>query len=239
MGVHTVLDNAVKPVRVFFRDDDAGWSNDRLYRLLDEFARAQLPVDLAVIPEAIDQALAQGLLTRWQQDRSVIGLHQHGYNHSNHEPVGRKCEFGSSRDKDQQQADIAKGQQTIRSAFGQAFDPIFTPPWNRCTQETVECLEALGFRLLSRDETAPPLESTVLKQVCVNIDWNLMMRVSPNPLALLGQAIAQALENNALTGIMLHHADMGGESLKALAQLLAVFADHDNVQGLLLRETVR
>ena len=38
-----------------------------------------------------------------------------------------------------------------------AVDPIFTPPWNRCTQATADCLAMLGYRVLSRDATASRL----------------------------------------------------------------------------------
>jgi peptidoglycan/xylan/chitin deacetylase (PgdA/CDA1 family) len=237
-AVREVLDRAVKPVCIFFRDDDAGWSNDKLYVLLDVFAQSGMPIDVAVIPETLDQDLADELLSRWQQGKHLIGLHQHGYSHTNHEPVGRQCEFGNSRTKNQQKKDIAKGQKHLRTLLGNALDPNFTPPWNRCTQATVECLEELDFRLLSQDVTAVGLESSMLQQVPVNLDWSRILKMSANPLLELGQAIAINLEKNDLTGIMLHHAAMDGENLKTLAELLAVFADHNNMQGLLLRDTL-
>ena len=46
------------PVPVFFRDDDAGWDDTRLFELLDRFAACSLPVDLAVIPMELDLAPA-------------------------------------------------------------------------------------------------------------------------------------------------------------------------------------
>lgn len=235
-GVREVLAVAATPVHIFFRDDDAGWTNDKLYLLLDEFAQFGMAIDVAIIPQGLGHGLADKLLSRWQQDKAIIGLHQHGYNHTNHELAGRKCEFGSSRSKDQQKVDIARGQEHLLAMLGNAVDPIFTPPWNRCTQDTVACLEELGFRLLSRDVTAASLHSSVLQQIPVHIDWSQMMRISSNPLPALGQAIADALEKNAVTGIMLHHAELDGGHLKTLAELLAVFEDHENVQGLLLRE---
>jgi predicted deacetylase len=233
-----VLDRAEQPVRLFFRDDDAGWENDKLYALLDEFALAGFPIDLAVIPEALDHNLADELLSRQQQAQRLIGLHQHGYSHTNHEPIGRKCEFGNSRTKSQKKDDIAKGQKRLREAFGNALDPIFTPPWNRCAQDTVECLEELDFCLLSRDAAAAGLESSTLKQMPIHVDWSRMIKKSSDPLPEFGKAIATNLQNNELTGIMLHHADMDGGNLQALAELLAVFAEHNNVQGLLLRESL-
>ena len=236
--VRDVLDRAEKPVRIFFRDDDAGWADDKLYSLLDTFAFAGFPIDLAVIPEALGHDLAGELLIRQQQSKHLIGLHQHGYSHTNYELDGRKCEFGNSRTKQQQKDDIAKGQGRLREAFGTALDPLFTPPWNRCTQDTADCLEELDFRLLSRDVTAAGLESSTLTQVPVHIDWSKIIKTATDPLPELGQTIADTINNNELTGIMLHHADMDGDKLKPLAALLAVFSSHQNVQGLLLRDTL-
>jgi predicted deacetylase len=236
--VTDVLDRAERPVQVFFRDDDAGWSNDRLFGLLDVFAQAAVPIDVAVIPGAIDPMLVDELLTRWQQGKHLIGLHQHGYRHTNHEIEDRKSEFGRYRTKSQQKANIVRGREDLFAAFGNALEFFFTPPWNRCTQETVECLEELNFQLLSRDVTAVKLESSILRQVPVNIDWSKMIKLSADPLPGLGQTIATSLEQNALTGIMLHHADMDNGTLQPLAELLAIFANHNNAQGLLLSQTL-
>lgn len=232
-----VLDRSVKPVRIFFRNDDAGWANDKLYWLLDEFAQSGTPIDVAVIPEALDQGLADELLSRWYQNQHLIGLHQHGFSHINHEPAGRKCEFGNARSKMEQKDTIQNGRERLKEAFGNALDPIFTPPWNRCTQITVECLEELDFRILSQDITAAKLDSPALRQVPVHIDWSRMMRQSPDSLNVLGQAIAIQLQKNDLTGIMLHHADIDETNWKPMAELLTLFSQHDNVQKMLIRNT--
>ncbi len=236
--VREALDDSSEPVKIFFRDDDAGWANSHLCRLLDEFAKAQLPIDLAIIPHALEQKLADELLSRQQQNKQLLGLHQHGYAHVNHETDGRKCEFGTSRNKLQQKNDIDSGQQLLHAFLGDALDSFFTPPWNRCTQDTVECLEEFEFKLLSRNETAQKLKSTSLQEVPVHVDWNKFFKTSVNVLADLGEAIAINLKNKPLTGIMLHHADMESFHIKPLAELLAVIANHGNAQGLLLRDTV-
>ena len=143
------------PCPVFFRDDDAGWDDERLWALLDLFDRRALPVDVAVIPAELGPALAAELAVRARA--GGVHLHQHGYAHVNHEPVGRKCEFGPSRPYQAQAADIARGAEILRDAFGDLVEPIFTPPWNRCTAETADALADAGFAVLSRDSTATPL----------------------------------------------------------------------------------
>src|SRR3954467_1577014 len=82
------LDRSEAPVDVFFRDDDAGWADERLLELIDRFAAHGLPLDLAVIPMELSAVLAERLAER------PVGLHQHGYAHTNHQLEGRKCEFG-------------------------------------------------------------------------------------------------------------------------------------------------
>lgn len=236
--VKAILDRATTPVDVFFRDDDAGWANDRLYLLLDEFAKVEIPIDLAVIPEALEDGLGHELLSRWRQNEHRLGFHQHGYSHANHEKEGRKCEFGNSRSKDKQKDDLAKGQHVLRNVLGHSLDPFFTPPWNRCTQATVECLGELNFQLLSRDITATNLASSTIKQIPVHIDWSKIIKSSGHALPEMGEVIASNFASNKLTGIMLHHEDMDKEQLQPLAELLAVFSGHNKLRGLLLRDTL-
>src|SRR5688572_9160680 len=146
--VTEALDAAPAAVEVFFRDDDAGWSDDRLRVLLDRFTAHGLPLDLAVIPKALRASLTRELRAR-AGDR--LALHQHGLAHANHEPEGRKFEFGPSRSRDTQRADIEAGRELLLERLGELVQPIFTPPWSRCTAVTGECLAELGFTVLSRE----------------------------------------------------------------------------------------
>ena len=95
--VREALDRAPAPVTLFFRDDDAGWRDDRLLALLDRFDDVCLPIDLALIPSEIGPESAAALASRVDSSGGRLGLHQHGFAHANHEPEGRKCEFGPSR----------------------------------------------------------------------------------------------------------------------------------------------
>lgn len=235
--ISVVLDKLEKPATVFFRDDDAGWASDKLYPFLDKFADCGLPVDLAVIPHALDDKLALELLKRWEQTPKLTGLHQHGYSHANHEPSHRrKCEFGLSRNKRLQEQDIRRGRERLLTKLGSAVDPIFTPPWNRCTQDTVAALEELGFLMLSRDITAERIESAKLKEAPVTVNWSRIFKTAENPLLVLSLAISSSLKENDLTGIMFHHADMDADNLNVMKELLWVFANHKKVRPVLLRE---
>src|SRR3954469_20118717 len=100
------LDARNEPVTFFFRDDDAGWADKRLFELLDLFEERRLPLDLAAIPRAMNEPLADALRSRHAGAAGRVGLHQHGFVHVNHEPEGRKQEFGPARSAAEQRDDI-------------------------------------------------------------------------------------------------------------------------------------
>jgi len=222
--VRTALDAAGTPIDVFFRDDDAGWNDPRLFALLDVFEERLIPLDLAVIPQSLTSALAAALLNRKRSQ--PVGLHQHGYAHANHEPEGRKFEFGPSRSPEQQFRDISQGGRRLREQLGDAGEPMFTPPWNRCTQATVEALRALDFAVLSRDHGAQPLHLGGLGELCVGVDW---CRHSGDR-DELGRRLAAAMVRRPTTGILLHHAGMPNDDLEELQELLSLLQRHDSAR---------
>ncbi len=225
--LYQALDKSLRPVAFFFRDDDAGWRDDRLFLLLDLFNRYSVPVDLAVIPAELTKDLSRELRHRAEATPQLLAFHQHGWAHVNHESEGRKCEFGPSRPKDRQHTDLLLGKQKIEQMLGCAAE-VFTPPWNRCTAATAECLTELGFRVLSRDATAAPLNLPGLVELPVRIDWFAKRKSERLSYPCLGKQIAEALVERQPVGIMLHHAVMDETELFRLGQLLAVFSAHAN-----------
>jgi peptidoglycan/xylan/chitin deacetylase (PgdA/CDA1 family) len=207
-------------VPLFFRDDDAGWGDARLLDLLDRFAAFGLPVDLAVIPRELHAALARDICSR-----PGVGVHQHGLAHANHEREGRKCEFGPSRGPGAQRRDIEAGRDRLADLLGDRVDPIFTPPWNRCTTATATALAELGFRVLSREARAEPLSVPGLLELPVHVDW---VRFTPPE---LGERIAAAIEAGGPVGLMFHHAVMDGGDMRRMSELLGLLAGHERVRG--------
>jgi peptidoglycan/xylan/chitin deacetylase (PgdA/CDA1 family) len=224
------LDRAPEPVTVFFRDDDAGWRDDRLRALLDLFAARDVPIDLAAIPLDLTPALATELRARVAA--APVGVHQHGFAHVNHEREGRKCEFGPSRGLDAQLADIRAGRERLADLLGDALQPMFTPPWNRCTQDTGAALHELGIGVLSRDRTAEPLARPGLAELPVQVDWFAKRKGERLGRAAVGEQLgARALEPAPL-GVMLHHAEMEDEDMAATAELLDLMAAHGSARCL-------
>jgi len=226
--VREALDGLAHPAQVFFRDDDCGWGDDRLLLLLDIFADFDIPVDLAAIPAALNSTFAQKLSRRMVAHPERLRIHQHGYAHLNHEPNGKKCEFGSARDHSSQRGDIQKGRRRLAELLGAAPDPIFTPPWNRCTAVTARCLAELGFQALSRDSHAEAFDIPGLIEIPIAVDWFAHRKKVRLHQLEWGELLASKLESAATVGIMLHHAVMDANEMQALAQLLSLLARHSN-----------
>lgn len=220
------LDGLPRPVDFFFRDDDVGWGDDRLWPLLDLFAEHALPADLAVIPAELTESLAHRLHARVECSPGALRFHQHGFAHVNHEPVGRKHEFGPSRPRPLQRHDITEGRGRLTDLLGPSVEPIFTPPWNRCTRETGQCLSELGFAVLSREARATPLAIPGLVELPISIDWfahRKGVRLSRGEWADL---VAATAREGRPTGVMFHHAVMDAGERAAADTLLALVADH-------------
>lgn len=229
--VRGALDHSRGPVTFFFRDDDGGWRDHRLLRLVDLFSELALPLDLALIPRDLGPEIARELADRVDWSAGRLGLHQHGLAHRNHEPEGRKCEFGSSRSRADQLLDIADGRAQLQSQLGARVQPIFTPPWNRCTRVTGECLVELGFTALSRESRAAPLRVPGLVEVPVRLDWFAHRKRIRLTLEELGQGLASEIRSGPQpVGVMFHHALMDEAELADAGLVLELLAGHPSAR---------
>lgn len=233
------LDLAPHAVDFFFRDDDAGWSDERLLELLNLFERYSTPIDVAAIPNALTSGMAAKLCARLEAQPDMLAIHQHGFAHRNHEPEGRrKCEFGPARVAIFQHNDIERGQRRLAELFGSLLSPIFTPPWNRCTSATGECLRQAGLRVLSRDVTAQPLNLDGLIELPVTIDWFARARGVRLSREELGAALAAVAKASAPVGVMFHHALMDETERQQASELLALLASHPRAQCSLMEQVI-
>lgn len=220
---------APNPVTVFVRDDDAGWEDGRLFALLDLFATHEAPIDLAVIPTELHPKLGGELLEFHADGAGRVGLHQHGYCHANHQPNGRKCEFGAARSFAAQYEDIAEGRRILAEQLGDVLDPIFTPPWNRCTANTGAALVELGIEVLSRDCTAEPLVVAALDELVIHVDWFAARNGVRLSRLQLGELLAERAAGPAPFGVLLHHAVMDTADFEGIDELLGVLTGNPNV----------
>jgi peptidoglycan/xylan/chitin deacetylase (PgdA/CDA1 family) len=227
--VRRALDELSAPVVLFFRVDDAGRGDVRLAAMLDRFEAHQVGVDVAVIPALVRRPLASAL--RGRIDTGGVRIHQHGLLHVNHERAGRKHEFGPARDLSAQTADVATGRNLLLGWFGEAdVDPVFTPPWNRCTPDTGRALRANGLSVLSRDRSAAPLLQRDLAEVPITLDWfghRRGVRWTPGELAA---RLADQVGGRDPIGVMLHHAVTNTDELGRVDDLLALCAQSPTVR---------
>ena len=211
-----------KLVEIFFRDDDVDEDEEFLRRLLRIFTSRKIPLILGVIPARLT-ALATALLLEKQRDfPGLIELTQHGWQHVNHEVSERKCEFGSSRNFAEQLADIQRGQMRMNEVFGEQWFPAFIPPWNRCTAQTCQVLNQLGFRVLSKLHgklsSSPDFQG---REISVTLDiftWKNGARLKPAE--EIFAELSNQIEHSNPIGIMLHHKVMNDKSFAFLESLL-------------------
>lgn len=237
--VRRALDARPLTVRLFVRDDDAGWDDDGLRDLLDVCGRHGLPIDLAVIPSEVTAARAAWLLRQQWHYPARLGLHQHGWAHTNHEPAGRKCEFGPSRPAPELRDDVARGQRVLHDALGPCVDAVFTPPWNRCAPALGPMLADLGFEVLSRDVSAAPLDTPGLRECPVHVDWSARRSGALRTPDELAAACADALAAHSTLGLLFHHAVMSDDDRARAGALLEVLAAHPRVEPVSLLEASR
>ncbi len=230
------LDQSDTKIDFFFRDDDVGWANDEFRALLACFRRHSAPLDIAVIPSVLTAEFAGEICAMRDDAPALVGIHQHGFSHTNHEVVGRKCEFGTSRTYDDQFRDIQLGKMRLETMLGFALDPIFTPPWNRCTDITAACLTELGFRVLSRDSSAASLALSDLQELPVSIDWFAKRHGDRLSFQALGTLMARTVKETKRVGIMLHHERMNAEERDPLGDLLLLLSTHGQAHCKLMTE---
>lgn len=234
--VRGALDGRTTPLAVFCRDDDAGWDDAALARLLDVCGEVSQPLDLAVIPAELTEARAAWLRDQRRVFPARLGLHQHGWSHANHEAQGRKCEFGPARPLERLEADITRGRAVLASAFGRAVDPIFTPPWNRCEPALAPHLVGQGLVVLSREATAEPWHVAGLFECSPHVDWSSRTRGVAADRDAFVRRLASSASSGPTLGVLFHHAAMNAHDLVLARQLLALLSAHGAVRGVPLLE---
>jgi hypothetical protein len=213
------------PINIFFRDDDVDEDETTLRRLLRLFLRRKIPVHLGVIPGLLTEAGGELLAQTVDDSPELIELNQHGWRHINHEPEGRKCEFGPSRTYDEQLADIARGQERMTAAFGSRGFPVFIPPWNRCGESVYRALDHLGFRALSAKQGNSLVTGYRFQEISITLDlyrWKGAASLKP-PEEIVHELIEQSQRQHTI-GVMSHHKVMDERAFSFLDSLLDALA---------------
>lgn len=214
---------------IFFRADDIGVPGKQFEQLIQIFLASKLPLCLAVVPSWLTPTRFEKLLTITGDHTSQWCWHQHGWLHRNHESEGKKQEFGTGRPATAQYSDLLKGKNRLTSIMGNNFSPFFTPPWNRCSLDTLKGLQDLQFKAVSRSSGASPLPPPGLPDLQVNTD--LHTRKEENPVVCLNNLLKE-LEQGLMkgrSGIMIHHQRMNQTAFDFLTVLLELIASNSSL----------
>jgi hypothetical protein len=205
---------------VFFRADDIAAPGRNLSLLLELFRGRGVPLCCSVVPAWLSRPRWKYLEELAGPERSLWCWHQHGWRHLNHEAVGRKQEFGPSRGREDLAADLRRGWVRLESIMGEDFFPVFTPPWNRCSGETLELALEIGYYGVSRIEGSRPQPLMELPDLQVNVDLHTRREIDPSAgWSALMLELERALSSGRC-GIMLHHQRMNGAAFGFLTMLL-------------------
>jgi hypothetical protein len=207
-----------RPAQFWWRDDDAGAVLPSLKRLLALSAEKQVPLGLAVVPEA-----AEPELFRLLHDR--VTVLQHGTDHRNRAAAGeKKTEYPATEPIEAALARILDGCGRLRTFAANRFFPALAPPWNRIRKDLLSNLPAIGIRGVSGYGKRPSAEPAPgLRQVNTHVDiiaWRRGRR-------FLGEAEALALAvkhlgNEEPLGWLTHHAVHDQDAWAFLERLLSL-----------------
>ena len=218
-------------IKVFLRDDDIDTDEETLRSLADITISNHVPLNLEIIPGSLTGRTIRFLKNLKRIDPPLIEFNQHGWQHLNHEKEGRKCEFGVSRNIDQQREDISRGKAILEDAFPLKFFPVFTPPWNRCTPDTFKVLDELGFLVLSKDQGKQPIAGYGFQEISTSLDlyrWKGGASMK-GPEEIVTDLIGQ-MTSQSVIGLLLHHKVMDATAFDFLDDLLKTLRSSPLIQ---------
>jgi peptidoglycan/xylan/chitin deacetylase (PgdA/CDA1 family) len=217
--------NTARPLPVFFRADDIGVYSSSFNKLMSLFDTHQAPLCLAVVPAWLTQRRWAIIKAQWKVSSALWCWHQHGWRHANHEPSGKKCEFGPSRSAADIRSDLTRGKARLSSIIGADLQPFFTPPWNRCSEKTLALLKELQFKAVSTSTGRGPWSTPASKRATLDdyrINVDLHTRKETDPVACLNGLVDEFSQAASLghIGIMIHHQRMNEAAFAMLDGLL-------------------
>ena len=127
---------------VFFRNDDVNRMEPGLVEVTDLLCDQGVPVSHAVEPANLTDECRDFLMSRVERGVEII---QHGYAHVPHD-VG---EFGGTRSRADQEADLVAGLRIMKESFGDSFFQAMSFPFGSYNEHTIPLLEELGYPVVS------------------------------------------------------------------------------------------
>ncbi|MCP1336533.1 polysaccharide deacetylase family protein [Futiania mangrovi] len=213
-------------VALWWRDDDAARGSGALDRLLALARRYGLPVVLAVIPDRVDDSLAEALA-----EAQGVAVAVHGIAHANRAAAGQKKQELVAADDSAAQpllAALKNARHVLARRFPGRALPLLVPPWNRIDAPVVQGLRWAGFAALSTFGTRAEAAGTGLYQLNPEVDLMDWRRREGRPYPDVAAALADAIDARVTgrlpgpVGLLTHHLQ---HDETAWATLEAVLAD--------------
>ena len=215
---------------IFFRADDIAVPGRQFSQLLALFSQHRAPLCLALVPAWLTRSRWRVLEQAACDASSRWCWHQHGWRHVNHEPAGKKQEFGPARCRADLEHDIGRGRQRLENLLGNRFYPAFTPPWNRCGQGALDALNSRGYAAVSRSRGSRPPAPKGLPNFDVNVDLHTRKeRIAADGWRNLFAELQQAVASGRC-GIMIHHQRMNQAAFDFLDILLKTLKMNKKIQ---------
>ena len=228
--VEAGIDAAGGSSRIFFRADDIGVPSANWQRLMALFAGKRVPLSAAVVPAWITARRWRHIRKMGDSSPELWCWHQHGWRHVNHEPEGRKQEFGPARSADSIARDLKRGRDRLADILQEAFIPVFTAPWNRCSAGALAALVKLNFAAVSRKKNAQPAAPRGLREFPVHVDLHTRTQTSASN---AGKAVLKELRKGiagGCCGVMIHHRQMNDQAFEILETLLQILVQNARIE---------
>lgn len=218
--LESAAEAAGRPIPLFFRADDIGIPSANFSRMIRLFQTYEQPLCLAIVPSWLTRSRCATLMDLLGSNNPLFCLHQHGWLHKNYEQQGKKQEFGPARNKSAVKASLKAGKTRLQELLGEDFSPCFTPPWNRCSPDTLESLNELQFKIVSGSSGTPFPAFPPLENIPINIDLHTGKENNlHSALNALTVQFQQAGASGRL-GLMLHHQRMNDHAFDFLEIML-------------------
>jgi hypothetical protein len=235
--IHAGIENHGE-CRFFFRADDVGAPGNRFRELLAVFQKYQTPLCLAVVPAWLTAQRWRVLKALGKKTPGLWCWHQHGWRHVNHEPRGKKQEFGAVRENRAIRNDVLRGRRRLEAIMGEDFYPVFTPPWNRCDERTITALKEFGYYGISRNPGAMPLTPASLTDFSIHVD--LHTRKGKKAFKEWDTFFFEmkAAVSSGWCGMMIHHQRMNDTAFIFMDRLLKYLRYHPRIHSVHFKDFV-
>jgi len=199
-------------------------------RMMGLFIKYGIPLCLAVVPAWLTGKRWEAISDFIENKQDFFCWHMHGYRHMNYEVQGKKQEFGAARPSASVLNDITRGHKRLQAIVGKKLTPVFTPPWNRCSMETMQVLKKARFKGISRSHGSLPPPPAGFEDFPVHVDLHTRKDESfEQGWQKLFKEMTKGMQR-PVCGIMVHHMRMNEQAFVFLEYLLECLAVHKQIQ---------